>query len=174
MFFLYQILPLSEPRAEGWGDIRGERRASWARGSTLWTRIRALRAAPGLRLGLGLSLGREAASGLAAPSASVALLGGRPGAARSPRPGPLSREDGTGRGPGGTLSSTLALAAGGWGPAREEDAGEGLGPLGFSSEPFSQGELGTRARKRGGESTAGGFVSAAGLRTLHKMEGGWR
>lgn len=55
---------------------------------------------------------------------------------------------------------------------REGGAGEGLGPLGFSPEPFSQGELGTRARKGGGESTAGGFVSAAGLQLLHKMEGG--
>lgn len=66
----------------------------------------------------------------------------------------------------------MALAEGGWGQAREEGAGEGLGPLGFSSEPFGLGELVTRTGKAGGENTAGGFVPAAGLRTLHKMEGG--
>lgn len=66
----------------------------------------------------------------------------------------------------------MALAEGGWGQAREEGAREGLRTLGFSSEPFGLGELVTRAGKAGGENTAGGFVPAAGLRTLLKMEGG--
>lgn len=64
------------------------------------------------------------------------------------------------------------MAKGAWGRAREEGAGEGPAPLGFGSEPFSQGELGTWAGRRGGEGAAGGFVSAAGLQTLHRMEGG--
>lgn len=66
----------------------------------------------------------------------------------------------------------MALAEGGWGQAREEGAREGLRTLGFSSEPFGLEELVTRAGKAGGENTAGGFVPAAGLRTLLKMEGG--
>lgn len=98
----------------------------------------------------------------------------RPEAQRRPQPGartPL-RDAGTGRGPADTQSDTLTLAKGGWSQTGEGGAGDGLGPLGFSSEPLSRGDLGTRARKGGGERTAGGFVWAAGLQILHKMEGG--
>lgn len=66
----------------------------------------------------------------------------------------------------------MALAEGGRGQARERDAGESLRPLGFSSEPCGLGQLGKRDGKEGGESTAGGFVPAEGLRTLHEMEWG--
>lgn len=48
---------------------------------------------------------------------------------------------------------------------------DGLRSLDLSSEPFGLGEIGTRAREGDGETTAGGFVLAAGLRTMHKMEG---
>lgn len=49
---------------------------------------------------------------------------------------------------------------------------EGLRQLGFSSESFGLGELGTGALTGGGKSIAEGFVPAAGLPTLRKMERG--
>lgn len=64
-------------------------------------------------------------------------------------------------------------AAGAKGEKRELglEVGGGRRPLDLSSEPFGPGEIGTRAREGNGETTAGGFVLAAGLRTMHKKEG---
>lgn len=171
MFFLYQILPLSEPPAEGWGDIRGSRGGAGHAGPRC-----------------GPEPGRSGQPRVCAR----AWVGKRPPA--SPRPAPLGFCSAVGRrrpqpearaplagswhrhGPGWHPQWYPGIGCGRLGSSERRGRWAGPGPLGFSPEPFSQGELGTRARKGGGESTAGGFVSAAGLQTLHKMEGGggWR
>lgn len=117
---------------------------------------------PGCRAGLRRG-GRDSLGPRCAPRPCDAGLGRR--AARSLRPGPRTSEAVT----AGTQSRTWRA---GCGQAREEGAGEALRQPGFSSESLGLGELGTRALTGGGKSIAEGFVPAAGMPTLRKMEGG--
>lgn len=111
--------------AEGWGEIRGGESELGAQGHVVDASSQIL--APGQPRGSAWARRPPPAWPRPAPRRRSA----RPGAARSPRPGPRARKVGTTRGAGWHPQLSLALAEGGWGPAREEGAGEALGLLGF-------------------------------------------
>lgn len=91
---------------EGWGEIRGSESELGAQGHVVdaSSQILAPRPPPRVSARAPSSL-RPRRAPRPAPRASPALRSARPGAARSPRPGPRVRKVGTTWGPVGTHSS---------------------------------------------------------------------